>query len=111
LEDADVRVIQAVADIATIGILQERTIRASGILTEQLQFALTSRISIEQAKGILARTHSVSVDDAFAMLRTYARTARLGLSAVATEVVTQPNRHPALTNVPLSGPQRDGLHP
>lgn len=97
LEDADVRVIQAVADIATIGILQERSIRARGVLTEQLQFALVSRISIEQAKGILSRTHSTSVDDAFSILRSYARGAGLGLSAVAIEVVTHPDRHPALT--------------
>lgn len=97
LEDAEVRVVQAVADIATIGILQERSIRASGVLTEQLQFALVSRISIEQAKGILSRIHGVSVDDAFTLLRSYARGAGLGLSAVATEIVNHPERHPTLT--------------
>jgi len=97
LEDADVRVVQAVADIATIGILQERSIRASGVLTEQLQYALVSRISIEQAKGILSRIHGISVDDAFTLLRSYARGAGLGLSAVATEVVNEPDRHPRLT--------------
>jgi len=97
LEDADVRVVQAVADIATIGILQERSIRASGVLTEQLQYALVSRISIEQAKGILSRIHGISVDDAFTLLRSYARGAGLGLSAVATEVVNEPDRHPTLT--------------
>ena len=93
----EVRIIQALADVATVGILQERAIRAGSVLTEQLQFALVSRISIEQAKGILARTHAVSVDDAFMMLRSYARGAGLGLSSVAAEIVTDPHRHPAVT--------------
>ena len=97
LQDAEVRVVQAVADVATIGILQERSIRASGIVTEQLQFALVSRISIEQAKGILSRIHSTTVDDAFVILRSYARSAGLGLSAVAADVVNDPGRHPTLT--------------
>ncbi|CAN7345597.1 GAF and ANTAR domain-containing protein [Terrabacter sp. LjRoot27] len=97
LEDADVKVVQAVADIATIGILQERSIRASDLLTEQLQYALVSRISIEQAKGILSRIHGISVDDAFTLLRSYARGAGLGLSTVATEIVNDPERHPTLT--------------
>lgn len=97
LEDSDARVVQAVADIATIGILQERSLRASSALTEQLQFALVSRISIEQAKGILSRIHRTSIDDAFTRLRSYARSSGLGLSAVANDVVTHPERHPELT--------------
>ncbi|GAA5020524.1 GAF and ANTAR domain-containing protein [Terrabacter aeriphilus] len=97
LEDADTKVVQAIADIATIGILQERSLRASSVLTEQLQFALVSRISIEQAKGILSRIHATSIDEAFTILRSYARRSGLGLSAVATDVVTHPERHPSIT--------------
>jgi len=96
-EPGEVRVMQAFADVATVGILQERTIRASGVLTEQLQMALVSRVSIEQAKGILARTHDVSVEDAFVMLRSYVRAARLKLSTVAADIVAHPERHPGLT--------------
>lgn len=99
LDPADVRVIQALADIATIGILQERTIRAGEVLTEQLQVALTSRITIEQAKGALSRMRRVGVDEAFVIMREYARSHHHRLSDVAAAVVTDPARHPQLTHV------------
>ena len=97
LEEIDVRIIQGLVDIATIGLLQERTIRSGEILTEQLQSALNSRITIEQAKGVLARTHGISVDAAFEQMRGYARTHHHRLSDVARDVVTEPRRHPELT--------------
>jgi len=97
LEPTDVRIIQCLADIATIGLLQERTVRSAEILTEQLQSALNSRVSIEQAKGILARTHGIGVDAAFDLMRLYARRSNARLSDVAREVVTDPGRHLELT--------------
>jgi len=97
LEPTDVRIIQCLADIATIGLLQERTIRSAEILTEQLQSALNSRITIEQAKGVLARTHDIGVDAAFDLMRNYARVNQHRLSDVARAVVTDPRRHPELT--------------
>ena len=60
---------QAIADVATIGILHERTLRESAILSEQLQAALNSRIVIEQAKGVISHTRGVSIDDAFTLMR------------------------------------------
>ena len=65
----DVRVVQALADIATIAIIQERAISRAETLTEQLQGALNSRIVIEQAKGMIAQRHGVDVDTAFDRLR------------------------------------------
>src|SRR5215213_8569286 len=59
---ADIRIVQAVADIATIALLQERAIHRGAIQTEQLQTALQSRIVIEQAKGALAQMHSCDLD-------------------------------------------------
>ncbi|MBK8468331.1 MAG: GAF and ANTAR domain-containing protein [Candidatus Phosphoribacter sp.] len=93
----DVRIIQCLADIATIGLLQERIIRDAEILTEQLQSALNSRITIEQAKGVLARTHGIDVDAAFTKMRDFARRNHHRLSDVARAVVTDPTRHPELT--------------
>ena len=55
LPDADLALGQALADVATIGILQERAIRRGEVLNEQLQTALNSRVIIEQAKGVLAQ--------------------------------------------------------
>ncbi len=82
-----IRAAQAFADVATIGILHERTLRESAILSEQLQAALNSRIVIEQAKGVISHTKGVSIDDAFALMRQYARSHSVGLSIVAARIV------------------------
>jgi len=89
LPPQDVRAAQALADVATIGILQERTLRESMSVREQLTNALTSRVLIEQAKGVLAHSRGVSMEEAFTLLRTYARTNQLLLSRVAQGLVEQ----------------------
>ncbi|TFB90637.1 ANTAR domain-containing protein [Cryobacterium algoricola] len=89
LPPQDVRAAQALADVATIGILQERTLRESMSVREQLTNALTSRVVIEQAKGVLAHSRGISMEEAFTVLRTYARTNRLLLSRVAQGLVEQ----------------------
>ncbi|MFC9973882.1 GAF and ANTAR domain-containing protein [Spirillospora sp. NPDC127200] len=80
---------QAMADIATIGLLQERAIRQSQILTEQLQGALTSRVLIEQAKGILAERHDWSLDQAYTALRAHARDHNQRLTDLARAVINR----------------------
>ena len=80
---------QAFADVATIGILHERTLRESAVLTEQLQAALNSRIVIEQAKGVVSHTRGVTIDEAFALIRQYARSHNTGLSVVAAGIVNR----------------------
>ncbi|MFF1305391.1 ANTAR domain-containing protein, partial [Streptomyces sp. NPDC058307] len=56
-------------------------------LSGQLQQALSSRVRIEQAKGMLAERWSVAADQAFMALRQYARRHRLPLGQVASAVV------------------------
>ncbi len=82
-DQADVRIGQALADVATIGLLNERTLRRSETLNEQLQAALNSRVIIEQAKGKLAERLGLDVDDAFTILRSCARRTNRGLSELA----------------------------
>jgi GAF domain-containing protein len=82
----DAAVAQALADVATIGILQERLIREGNLIEEQLQHALDSRIMIEQAKGVIAHSLSLSMDDAFGLLRKYARDGNLTIRSVAKRV-------------------------
>jgi GAF domain-containing protein len=87
LPEADLRLGQALADIATIGILQERAIRQGEVLTQQLQHALNTRIGIEQAKGVLAQLGNVPMDVAFEHLRRHARRNNTLLGEVARRVV------------------------
>ncbi|MFI9558025.1 ANTAR domain-containing protein [Nonomuraea endophytica] len=87
IEPADLAVAQALADVATIGILHERIVRRREEVADQLQSALNSRILIEQAKGFLSHRLNISVDDAFAALRNHARTTNTRITAVAAGVI------------------------
>lgn len=98
MEENDIQVVQAFADVATIGLMQERAVRRGEVLSEQLQSALNSRIVIEQAKGALAQIHSTSTDDAFARLRAFSRRNNLRLGDVAAAITTDPSRYPELTS-------------
>lgn len=87
LDVQHLRVGQALADVATIGLLQQRSIRRGEVLNEQLQDALNSRVAIEQAKGKLAERLGLEMDQAFRQLRTYARDRNLRLSDLAQAFV------------------------
>ncbi|MEU5990393.1 GAF and ANTAR domain-containing protein [Spirillospora sp. NPDC047418] len=78
---------QAMADVATIGILGERAAREHQLLSQQLQIALNSRVIIEQAKGMLAERHQTSLDQAFATLRAQARDTNRKLADLAQAVI------------------------
>jgi transcriptional regulator with GAF, ATPase, and Fis domain len=96
----DIRVGQALADVATISLLHERGMRRNETLQEQLQTALNSRVVIEQAKGKLAERLGLDMDQAFSMLRDFARARNRRLSELAqafvdgSESLTAPIRRP-----------------
>ncbi len=100
------RIGQALADVATIGLLQQRAIRQREVVTEQLQTALNSRILIEQAKGMISERLHIDVDAAFALLRGGARRNNRQLSEVAqaivdgSEQIPVPVAHPAEVRAP-----------
>ncbi len=87
LEAAELRIGQALADVATIGLLHERNVRRRETVAEQLQAALNSRVIIEQAKGKLAERLGIDMDRAFTMLRDYARNTNQHLTDVARDFV------------------------
>jgi GAF domain-containing protein len=87
LDEGKLRIGQALADVATIGLLQQRAIHRRDVVTQQLQTALNSRVLIEQAKGILAERLHLDVADAFTLLRSDARNHNRRLSDLAQAIV------------------------
>jgi AmiR/NasT family two-component response regulator len=87
LDDADVVAAQALADVATIGILQHRAAREAHIVIDQLNHALQSRIVIEQAKGVIAERSRLDMDQAFFWLRQHARSNNRLLVDVSQAVI------------------------
>jgi GAF domain-containing protein len=88
LDLAVARAARALVDIATIGILQERAAHQQELVASQLQVALNSRVMIEQAKGILAERLQMTPDEAFVLLRRYARDHNHPLTQLAGDVVS-----------------------
>lgn len=89
LSEFDTRLAQAMADLATIAILQQRSLEKASLLAEQLQQALDTRISVEQAKGVIAEYGGVDMSAAFEAIRSYARHHRQKLSGVAATLVSR----------------------
>jgi AmiR/NasT family two-component response regulator len=70
-----------------VGILHQRTAAQADVINQQLQAALTSRVVIEQAKGVLSERGSISMEQAFLLMRTHARRTQQRLADVARSVV------------------------
>lgn len=86
LGDEDLALAQALVHVASVALVNEKSAADQSTVNEQLQHALTSRIVVEQAKGVLAHTGGLGMDDAFALLRRYARDHGRRLSEVAAAV-------------------------
>jgi GAF domain-containing protein len=87
LSDDDVALGKGLADMAIIGLLQERAVHERQTLAEQLQGALNSRIMLEQAKGMLAERANIEVAEAFNVIRTNARRHGRRLAEVAGQII------------------------
>ncbi len=87
LSETDLSIGQAMADVATVGLIQERTIAVSELLATQLQTALNSRIQLEQAKGVLAQRTGLPMAQAFTLMRDYARSRGQRLGDVAAHII------------------------
>jgi GAF domain-containing protein len=95
LSERDAAVAQALTDVATIGILQERVVQEVNTMAEQLHKALDSRVLVEQAKGVIAHSLSIDMDAAFSAIRAYAHANSLTIRAVAEGIS---NRSITLSN-------------
>ena len=101
---AEIELAQAMAEMAAIGLIQEKALKERTLLAEQLQAALNSRVIIEQAKGMIAEYLAMTVDDAFVLLRNYAREHNSKLSAVASDVINRRIPSAALAQPPGQQP-------
>jgi anti-anti-sigma factor len=106
LDPEDLRIGQALADVATIGLLHERNLRRSETVAEQLQGALNSRIIIEQAKGKLAERLGTDMDEAFRVLRAHARDRNQRLTDTARYLIEDPAADFPAPGPPAAGPGR-----
>ncbi len=87
MQQADVDAAQALADVATIAILQHRASFEAQVLNEQLNVALNTRVVIEQAKGVVAEREGLDMEQAFSVLRNHARNHNLRLADVSRDVI------------------------
>jgi transcriptional regulator with GAF, ATPase, and Fis domain len=106
LNAEDAIAVRALTDVATISILQQRTVEHSDLVQTQLQHALNSRVAIEQAKGFLSHTHRVDLDTAFTLLRSYARSHQARLADTARDVVERRVTIPGLSGAAAAAPDR-----
>jgi GAF domain-containing protein len=87
MDEADIIVARAFADLAALSIIQHQAVAEAQRLNEQLSAALTSRVVIEQAKGIISERAGIQLDEAFSRLRAHARNHNLHLTAVAQAAI------------------------
>jgi GAF domain-containing protein len=105
MKQADIDAAQALADVATIAILQHRAAIDAQVLNAQLNHALQSRVVIEQAKGVIAERGGLDMGQAFSTLRSYARTHNRLLADVARDVVEGKLNPGALDRPPRATPR------
>jgi GAF domain-containing protein len=89
LDVADLRLAQALADVATISLVQDRAIADKDVVVQQLQHALDSRVVLEQAKGVLSYSGDLEMAAAYAALRRYARDHNIKLTELARALVNR----------------------
>lgn len=89
LEDDDLALAQALLHVASVAVINERSVVDLAVVNSQLKHALTSRVVVEQAKGVIAQAGELDMDEAFAVLRRYARDNDRKLSEVAAQVVSR----------------------
>jgi GAF domain-containing protein len=78
---------QLLTEVAVSLLANSRMVHEKTALATQLQYALDSRVIIEQAKGVLAERHNLTVTDAFDLMRRYARSSQRKLHEVASQIV------------------------
>ena len=106
LPPTDIALARALADVASIAVVQDQATRLAAIREGHLQHALTSRIAIEHAKGMIAEYAQIDMDQAFGRLRAHARNHNLGLTSVAEAVVQG-----SLSIAAVAGPRRPRIPP
>lgn len=79
--------VQAVADVVGTVVGSVSTYQQTARLLGQTSEALDSRVIVEQAKGVIAERYGIGMNQAFALLRGFARRNRMQLRVAAEAVV------------------------
>ncbi|MFI7386776.1 ANTAR domain-containing protein [Streptomyces sp. NPDC049813] len=87
LDDKALALARSFADAAAHTLALQREVAESRALATQLEHALSSRVVVEQAKGILAAQHGLTLEAAFAGLRRYARSHQRKVADVSRDVI------------------------
>jgi transcriptional regulator with GAF, ATPase, and Fis domain len=85
----DLNLAQALAHVATVALVQDRAASDTDLVVSQLNSALSSRVVLEQAKGVLAEVGGLSMEAAFDALRQYSRDHNQRLTEVAKALMTR----------------------
>jgi len=106
MAEDDVIIARAFADLATISVVQHAAATENQLVNEQLTRALGNRVLIEQAKGVIFERAGVEMEEAFSLLRSYARANNLHLTDVAQAAIddTLDPRAWRPTAPPVAGP-------
>lgn len=89
LPEADLALAQAMADVASVALIQNQATTDRTAVVEQLQHALDSRVVLEQAKGVVSHSAGIDMDHAFAVLRRYSRNHNQRLTDVARAIISK----------------------
>lgn len=87
--DAELSAADLLAAMAAGYVANMTVISDTERMNRQLQAALESSVVMEQAKGAIAERHSVTPDEALALLHHHARTTRREIHDVAADVVAR----------------------
>jgi AmiR/NasT family two-component response regulator len=102
MDEDDLLVARAFADLAAITVVQHGAAAKAQLVNDQLTRALTSRILIEQAKGVIHERNGLAMAEAFSALRHYARSHRLQLTEVAQMAIDGSLDPRSWTSIPPS---------
>ncbi|MDH6281366.1 GAF and ANTAR domain-containing protein [Prescottella agglutinans] len=86
--EGEIAMVGCLAEMASVYLSQKSAVNHFQRLSGQLEQALTTRIVVEQAKGIISNANGIGVDAAYQLIRRHARSHNASVHTVAEAIVT-----------------------